>query len=117
MSQQEQNAWTMSSSPQDEFISEPITPAPGTGDVRAMARGEPGLPARFTWREREYTIVNVLEAWKSSSREGGTGELYLRRHFYTVETDTGERMTLYCERQARNPRKPKARWYLYTRRG
>lgn len=98
----------------EEFVSEPITPAAGTGDIAAMARGEPGLPSRFAWREREYVITAVLKAWKSSAPEGGTGRLYLRRHWYTVQTDAGLRMTLYCERQARNRRNPKARWWLYS---
>lgn len=99
---------------EDEFISEPITPARRTGDVRAMARGEPGLPTRFMWRDTEYAVDEILKAWKSSSREGGTGELYLRRHWYTVRTDAGCEMTIYCERQARNRKAPKARWWLYS---
>ena len=53
----------------EEFVSEPITPAAGTGDITAMGRGEPGLPTRFTWRDREYAITAVLKAWKTSSPE------------------------------------------------
>jgi hypothetical protein len=98
----------------EEFVSEPITPAPGTGDITAMARGEPGLPSRFRWRDREYAVTAVLKAWKSSSREGGTGRLYLRKHWYLVETDAGLRMTLYCDRQTRNRGNPKARWWIYS---
>ena len=98
----------------DEFVSEPITPAAGTGDITAMGRGEPGLATRFTWRDREYVITAVLKAWKTSSPEGGTGRLYLRRHWYTVETDAGPRMTLYCDRQTRSRRNPKARWWVYS---
>ena len=99
----------------EEFISEPITPAPGTADTRAMGRGEPGLPKRFTWRDSEYIVVETLGAWKTSSREGGVGELYLRRHWYKVQTDRGDRLTLYCERQSRNRARPKARWFIYSR--
>lgn len=101
-------------SDREEFVSEPIKPAPGTADAAAMGRGEPGLPSRFTWREREYVITAVLKAWKTSSPEGGTGRLYLRRHWYTVQTDVGPQMTLYCERQSRNRRHPKARWWVYS---
>lgn len=69
-----------------ELISEPITPYAGTGAVTSMALGEPGLPAGFTWRGDAYAVVQVLERWKQSSREGGwaLGELYLRRHCYRV---------------------------------
>ena len=102
---------------EETFISEPIAPAPGSSDVRAMARGEPGLPARFTWRETTYCVTDAIKTWKTSSREGGRGKLYLRRHWYTVQTDQGPTMTLYCERQARSRKRPKSRWWIYTLEG
>lgn len=68
----------------DRLISEAITPARGSFDAAAMARGEPGLPARFTWRQTEYAVADLLETWKSSEREGGSGEAYLRRHWFKV---------------------------------
>jgi hypothetical protein len=40
--------------------------------------------------------------------------MYLRRHWFRIVTTTGERMTLYCERQTKNAKKPKARWWLYS---
>jgi len=109
---------TMNDEPlkEEQFISEPVSPVPGTYDLGAMGRGEPGLPARFLWRDREYEVVSVLKAWKTSSPEGGTGRLYLRRHWYTVKTRTGERMTLYCERQTRNRKHPTSRWWLFSMR-
>ena len=99
-----------------QFISEPITPVPGTSAPTTMARGEPGLPARFTWRGVGYAVSQVLERWKSSTPEGGRAgaERYVRRHWYAIETSSGQRMTLYCDRQVRNRKKPKARWWLYT---
>jgi hypothetical protein len=101
----------------EEFISEAIQPAVGSFDVGAMSRGEPGLPSQFKWRGKTYIVVRLLSAWKSSSREGGVGELYLRRHWFSIETANGEFMTLYCERQAKNRKQPKARWWLYSMRG
>jgi hypothetical protein len=97
-----------------EFVSEPLTPVAGTGDVRAMARGEPGLPARFVWRGAEHGVVAVERTCKGTAPEGGTGQVYLRRHWYTIRTDTGHRMTIYCERQARSRKRAKARWFVYT---
>ncbi len=97
----------------EEFVSEPITPTVGTFDASAMSRGEPGLPNEFDWRGRHFTVVaHVLKKWKSSTRE--RGEMYLRRHWFSVETTSRDRMTLYCERQAKNLKKPKARWWLYS---
>jgi hypothetical protein len=40
--------------------------------------------------------------------------MYLRRHWFEILTDSGMRMTIYCERQARNRGKPKARWWIYS---
>ena len=96
----------------EEFVSEPVEPKPGSFDAAAMSRGEPGLPKEFTWRGTRYAVARLLSTWKTSTAD--RGEMYLRRHWFRVETATGEQMTLYCERQARNLKKPKARWWVYT---
>jgi len=99
----------------EEFVSEPIKPVAGTFDAGGMTRGEPGLPQRFVWRDKEYTLAAVLEVWKEDGpcRSGG-GEMYLRKHWYKIQTEQGPRMTIYFERQARSKRHSKARWWLYT---
>lgn len=96
----------------EEFVSEAIVPVAGSFDASAMSRGEPGLPAQFTWRGKTYAVARLLSTWKSSTPE--RGEMYLRRHWFRIETTTGKQMTLYCERQTKNRNKPKARWWLYT---
>ena len=98
--------------PRREFVGEAIVPAAGSFDATAMARGEPGVPKTFTWRGTAYVVARVRSAWKSTGKD--RGEVYLRRHWFEVETETGERMTIYCERQAKNLKKPKARWWLYA---
>jgi len=95
-----------------EFVSEPIEPAKGSADAAAMSRGEPGVPQRFRWRGQTIEVARVLSTWKTSTRE--RGDLYLRRHWFEITTSCGRRMKIYCERQARNPAKPKSRWWLYT---
>lgn len=99
----------------EEFISEPIEPVAGTFDTAAMTRGEPGLPERFKWRDEEYAVAEVLEAWKETGpcRSGGP-EQYLRKHWYKIRTDSGFEMTLYFERQTRSKIRNKTRWWLYT---
>jgi hypothetical protein len=99
----------------EEFICEALTPVAGTGEAAAMSRGEPGLPGLFTWRGGQYRIVGVIRKWKSTGpcRSGG-GEVYLRRHWYKVVTDPHMVMTIYCDRQAKNRKRPKARWWVYT---
>jgi len=83
-----------------------------------MAAGEPGVPGRFRWRGREFDIVEIVSSGKGYAREGHvpTGETYLRRHWLTVRTASGEEMTLYCERHVRGRKDPKGRWWLYTMR-
>jgi len=96
-----------------QLISEPITPLE-LGNA-AMTAGEPALPLRFKWRDAEYTVFEVVSKEREFRREGHTasGELYLRKHWVEVVTTTGERMKLYCERQARGRNKAQ-RWWLYS---
>jgi hypothetical protein len=101
--------------PNEEFICEPITPARATGDAKAMARGEPGLPERFTWRGEAYRVVGVIEKWKTSGRcRNGSREVYLRRHWYRIVTAPHAVMTVYFDRQAKDRKHPKARWWIYS---
>jgi hypothetical protein len=98
--------------PTEEFVSEPITPVAGTSDISAMARGEPGVPQRFIWRDKTYVVQQTLETWKTSTRD--RGELYLRRHWYRIVTTTDEQFVIYCQRQTTNRNKPQARWWIYS---
>jgi len=99
----------------EQFISEPIEPVPGAISVSGAARGEPGLPTRFVWRDREYGVAEVLERWKDTGPcHHGSGERYVRKHWFRVRTVKGPEMTLYFERQARSGREKKRRWWLYT---
>ncbi len=102
--------------PDHEFISEPIKTDAGTFDAAAMARGQPGLPAGFSWRGRHYVVRQLLASWKQSEAEGHRpgGERYYRKHFFRVRTDTGETMLLYAVRHLKPGEPPKRRWWLYT---
>ncbi len=99
----------------EEFVSEAISPVAGTFEVTGMTRGEPGLPSRFVWRQQEYAVAKVMEAWKETGPcKSGGGEQYLRKHWFKIQTDDGLEMTIYFERQARAKRQSKQRWWLYT---
>ncbi len=97
----------------EQFISEAITPVPGTMDTTMMARGEAGLPRQFTWRGRRYEVEQLFEKWKQDSPAEG-GERYLRRHWFMVRTTDGLVMKLYCERQPNLKKRPKQRWWIYA---
>jgi len=99
----------------EQFVSEPIQPVQGTFDPVGMTRGEPGLPRRFAWRDKEYTVAEVLEVWKEDGPcKSGSAEMYLRKHWFRVATEEGPEMTLYFERQPRSKGQGKTRWWLYT---
>jgi len=101
--------------PTEQFISEPIVPVPGSLLAAPAARGEPGLPERFTWRGDEYRVTEVRSVWKTTGPcTSGSAEQYVRRHWYQAATEPPAVMTLYFDRQPRDSRHPKARWWLYT---
>jgi len=105
----------MSDRRREEFVSEPMIPVAGTADTAAMARGEPGLPLRFLWRDQEYRLAGLIEQWKSSGPcRNGSREMYLRRHWYKILTDPPLVMTVYGDRQTKNRKHPKLRWWVYT---
>jgi len=95
--------------PPPTFIGEPLTPLRGSFDPAGMARGEPGLPQRFTWRRQQHAVTAVLETWTTSGHSP-CGETYLRRHWYKLTTDTHLTLTIYCDRQPRSAH----RWHVYT---
>ena len=81
-----------------------------------MARGEPGLPAGFTWRGNTYDISETIKTWKHSESEGGRagGERYLRRHYYRLKMSDESIWTVYFTRQPAASGSAKSRWFLYT---
>lgn len=98
------------------FISEAIVPVGDTFDSADTPIGEPPLPMRFVWRDTEYAIDRVLERKRETApdRTHGSGEMYLRKHWFTVRTTSGHIMKIYFERQPRAKSQAKARWWLFT---
>ena len=99
----------------EHFISEAIIPdAQSFG--RPVAIGEPALPQRFTWRKQKFEVREVVRAWKEHEpdRTHGSGELYLRKHWFEVRVDDGSVMKIYFQRQPMSGRTAKARWWLYS---
>lgn len=102
-----------------DFVSERIRPSGSGFDAAAMARGEPGLPGGFVWRNATYQVVEVLEAWKMSEAESARpgAERYLRRHYYRIRVTGGDVWTVYFTRQASRGGPAKSRWFLYAVQG
>jgi hypothetical protein len=98
----------------EEFISESIQPVAETIDTHWMAGGGPGLPRQFRWRSEIISITGVLKTWRETGPcRHGSGEQYVRKHWFEVTTDGGAKMKIYFERQARSANK-KRRWWLFS---
>ena len=101
--------------PKEEFVGEALVTMEGSFKTTGAAPGEPILPARFKWRGREYTVESVLKKWKESTAcKHGSGEAYLRKHWYHIRTTDGAELQIYFERQARSASQRRKRWWIYT---
>jgi hypothetical protein len=98
----------------EEFVGEAIRPVVGTADVAGMSAGGPGLPRQFQWRKQTVEVAQVLKMWRETGPcHHGSGEAYVRKHWFEVVTGGGETMRIYFERQARS-RSIKRRWWLFS---
>lgn len=101
----------MSSSSNERLISEQVIPVAGSFNVEAMASGSPGFPMAFSWRGKEYRVIALLESWKNLRPcRSGSDEQYVNKHFFKIETASGEIMTLYRTRSGSK----KDAWTLFT---
>jgi len=99
----------------EEFISEAIKPVTATFDTNRMKAGEPGLPREFVWRGQKFRVKDVVRSWrKTGPCIHGSKEMYVRRHFYEIVTDSGEKMKIYFDRQPLKGRVKAARWWLFS---
>lgn len=99
----------------EQLISEALTPITDEIDARSVIIGVPVLPTRFVWRGAEYRVAEVIESWKETGAcTHGSGERYVRKHWFRVRTTGNEEMKIYFERKPRSIRQSKQRWWLYT---
>jgi phosphoribosylglycinamide formyltransferase-1 len=98
----------------EQFISAAIQPVEGTFDAARMSTGGPGLPRQFRWKRQTIEIVRVLRTWRETGPcHHGSGESYVRKHWFEVGTDSGDTLQIYFERQARSG-KNRSRWWLFS---
>ena len=99
----------------EELISERLIPVMEEVDARRVVIGAPLLPTRFIWRGSEYAVSEVLEEWRETGAcHHGSGERYVRKHWFRLRMAGGEVMKIYFERQARSAQEMKRRWWLYS---
>jgi hypothetical protein len=98
----------------ERFVSEAIKPVTATCDTILMSAGGPGFPREFIWRGRTVTITGVIRTWREMGKcSHGSPEMYVRKHWFEVSTETQETMKIYFERQDRGGRKGQ-RWWLFS---
>jgi hypothetical protein len=97
----------------ETFIGEAITPEDTSFCASPMAMGKPGLPRTFSWKGARFSVREVLEEWKEAGNcRHGSGERYVRKHWFRVRTTENLEMKIYFERQARSS--GGSRWRLYS---
>ena len=97
----------------ENFVGEAITPEDMSFSTSAMATGKPGLPRTFSWKGRRFSVVEVLEEWKDCGDcRHGSGERYVRKHWFRIRTAEALEMKIYFERQGRSS--GGSRWRLYS---
>lgn len=98
----------------EKFISEALKPVAATFDTARMAAGEPGLPGEFTWRGETIRVAKVRREWRETGPcRHGSGEQYVRKHWYEVADERGRTLEIYFERQPHG-KQAKARWWLFS---
>jgi hypothetical protein len=100
----------------EDFIGEAIEPVAATFDTSRMADGGPGLPREFRWRSEVVQIARVLSSWRETGPcRNGSEELYVRKHWFEVQTQSGATMRIYFDRQPRSRSAKKSdRWWLFS---
>jgi len=102
-------------------------------EVEPLLEKRPGVPDGFTWRGREYRIVQLLREWHDYRKRGKTAAFYTKergaywvkaserrgswgvgRDYYRVRTDTGEVFDIYYDRSPRRQQR-KGFWVLWRR--
>lgn len=97
----------------ETFVGEAIHPEDQSFSLSPMALGKPGLPGKFSWRNRCFTVIAVLEEWKETGNcHHGSGERYVRKHWFRIRTTENLEMKIYFERQKRSS--GGSRWRLYS---
>jgi hypothetical protein len=97
----------------ETFVGEAIKPEGTSFSVSRMAMGTPGIPREFSWNGRSLPVIEILEEWKESgSCRHGSGERYVRKHWFRVRTTGDLELKIYFERQARSG--GESRWHLYS---
>ncbi|MGA8796039.1 MAG: DUF6504 family protein [Candidatus Cybelea sp.] len=90
------------------FVGQSIAPA-GDGFLTPASGSEPPVPRAFRWNGRTFDVSAVLRSWRTTGTD--RGDVYLKRHWFELETTSGEKLEVYFDREAR---RGAPRWWLYS---
>lgn len=97
----------------ERLISESLRPLYHGENGPAVA-GEPVIPQALVWRGVSYPVLAVLAAGRGLGPcTHGSGERYVRKHWYRFATTGNLILRVYFERQPRAGAVSK-RWWLYS---
>lgn len=91
-----------------KFVGCALVPS-GSGFLTPASGTEPPVPLAFVWGDRILAIGEILRSWRSTKTD--RGDVYLKRHWYELRTDTGAKLEVYYDRETRRNASP---WWLYT---
>ena len=98
----------------EQFIGAAIQPRVETMDASRLSAGEPTLPREFQWGAKTIQVVKVLRTWRETGPcLHGSGEQYVRKHWFEVQAASGGTMKIYFDRQPRPPGTMR-RWWLFS---
>lgn len=107
------------------FIGEPITVAFAKPPTHSKS---PHCPDAFTWREREYRVVERLAEWRDYARRGRfasnmqdhnlrkavrRGSWGVGRFFFRVFVDSGQIFDIYYDRAPKDVDDRVGSWFIY----
>ena len=99
---------------EQKFVSESLKPVNATANIATTAAGGPVLPHEFKWRDSSLVIGSVIDSWsETGSCTHGSGERYVRKHWFEVETADHRKARIYFERKPRG-KKFTDRWWLFS---
>jgi hypothetical protein len=108
------------------FISEPISVYFSTPPVFAK---KPPCPDGFSWRNKDFKIMECLSEWKDFSRSGRSahnmqetnaqaasqqGSWGVGKYFFDVRTDSGENFRIYFDRAPKDAFDREGHWILFS---
>ncbi len=107
------------------FLNEPIEPH---FDNPPLLEKIPGRPDGFTWRGKEYRVVELLQEWHDYRRRGRMARNMQPQHaevashrgswgvgvdYFRVRTDSGQIFDIYYDRAPKDASRRKGEWFIY----